>query len=124
MAFSLPVFNISFNYWFPGVDPSTHPPSTGTPGQLYVYSRYSGLIGPGLTPQYPPEVIIRVPVGWLTAVNAPYRAGIFSFTDVAGIEWFYAVAWWEHMHAYFPNEYVAFFCQQCTDTGSIPDTSR
>jgi hypothetical protein len=37
---------------------------------------------------------------------------------------YYKVLFWDTMHVGFPNAYLYFQCQQCTDAGATPDSRR
>jgi hypothetical protein len=120
MAFyNLPVFNAKCNWWYPGNTPSGGPADISAIfTQLYLNSK-SIVISP-----YGWNIVVRLSSADAFAIGIPFVGGIWNWQDVFLQDWYWVVIGWEYTHASFPNEYVTMFVRQCTNTGSVPDTTR
>lgn len=119
MAFyHLPVFNTTFDFWFPGHHPATDPLDGQIKGQLYLNSRELAVsLGANVS-------VIRISSGDLYTWGPAMVGSNWQFTDAIGNVWTYRCATWDFMHLGFPNEYVALQVTQIAPTGAGPDPAR
>jgi len=127
MSFTAPNFNLVMDFW---QQPATPAGGAATlvalPTQLYIASRGFLDIQPNSPTLWVPPVMIRVPDATFSLIIAggAQKNSIFGYGDVDGLTWYYKIRWWERMHAEFPNAYVMFICEQCTNAGVCPDPAR
>ena len=123
MAFNLPSFNLTFDYWSPGVAPNSAPADGQILGQLYVHSRNNTDLRVAVAQIETPSVYIRLPIAaWFGATTLGVNA-FLAWTNTYRTYW-YRVRWWEITHAGFANQYVSALVEQCLDDGTFPDTTR
>lgn len=126
MAYVLPTFNLSLDYWFPGDRPSTDPPDTQVQCQLYVYSR--AMLFDRVTPitltAEAVETYIRLSFDELYRIGPTIVGGTFRYADPFGIDWFWNTIAWEFVHLGFPNEYAQARVIQCNADLTVPASFR
>lgn len=125
MAFTLPVFNLAFNYWAPGVPPTLHVPTAAFTGQLYISSKGMLDITPSDQNLWVPPIYVRLSSSDFLLFPPACVSGIVQYTDpVLSRDFFYVIRWWEWTHKGFPNEYVSLIVEQSDAGGLTPDPGR
>ena len=115
MAFTLPLFNVTFDAWTAGHTPVANvPDSTANPCQLYVNPRTPVDQIESLPGYYTPTIFLRIPLlGY-----RPVLADIVEVRPPSGD--YYKARWVQNIHVGFPNEYVLAAVEQCDAAGATP----
>lgn len=118
MAYTLPDFNLLFDWWdFTHTPSAVGPDQTDLAGQLYRNSRGADT--------NTPRAQLRVPTSVGTGLANPPTSGGANNPIVEcpqGSGCFYRVERAEYIHRGFPNEYVALDVTPCQDTGARIDS--
>jgi len=115
MAFSLPLFNVSFDAWTGGHVPAVDAPdSVDNPCQLYLNAKFPADQADGDPAFYTPTIFLRIPLlGY-----RPIRGDIVQVRPPT-VD-YYKVRWIQNVHIGFPNEYIAAAVEQCNAVGATP----
>ena len=124
MPYSPPDFNLTGSYWDPGHTPAVDPPDGSIVYQLYFSSRGFADVQPGRDDLWQPTVFARISVVSYNLYGPSLVGAIFSQFDTLAHTWYYRVRWWSHVHAGFPNEYVALLVEQCDGAGVAVPADR
>lgn len=111
ISYTIPVFNLTFDWWNSGNSPSSGPPDiVGVPCQLYNNSRI----------HYAENQELRFPVNLALVFDVPYNSYIRPVVEVVpGSGTYLAVYTVKWVHRGFGNEYWAAVCIPCDNAGSV-----
>lgn len=125
MAFTLPNFNLTLDWWVYGNLPSLGPPDIGgVPAQLYVDTRTLFVVPKAGGVDAIFVEWMRIQNVWPFVFPPPYVGSVFGWTDPAGNQWYYLVKSWEWAHVGFPNEYLDMLVMQCDNAGDQTINNR
>lgn len=124
MAYTLPNFVSTLDWWKPGSTPLIAPPNLSTPGQIYEPSRSMFVSWDAFVSYDFVYQQIRLPLAFYQGPPMTIFSSIFGWKDSFATEWYYVVRWWDVVHQDFGNAYILTYCLQCDNAGGYPDLNR